>query len=316
MEMEILKNYKKYQENRNTLITLYFYETSKENALNYIQKELNKCSTIQNTSIKNKLNNRLYQLKLKIEKINDDLLLSSIYLLHDEIIEYKFNIHEKQVFIDYKLKPISIWNEEIFKIDYLIDIFYNFDFYYTCCIQKNHFDLKKINNTKNKYLNRIKFSNEKTLIENINLTIAEHKINELYIHSNTNLIKTLVNEKNKKYTCFEEEFDDERIMISIKNNSYQKNNQLLEKKLNEMNNQNTNLDLFVFGRLKKEILEAIECFSLKELYIEERKLNILQESLDDSFFNFKIIPIVSLKDGDIASKFINDYKGLMGIKYF
>jgi hypothetical protein len=83
-----------------------------------------------------------------------------------------------------------------------------------------------------------------------------------------------------------------------------------------MNNQNTNLDLFVFGRLKKEILEAIECFSLKELYIEERKIEILQESLDDSFFNFKIIPIVSLKDGDIASKFINDYKGLMGIKYF
>ena len=314
--MEVLKNYKKYQENRNTLITLYFYEISKENALNYIQKEINKCSTIQNTSIKNKLNNRLYQLQLKTEKINDDTLLSCIYLLHDEIIEHNFNIHEKQVFIDYKLKPISIWYEEIFIIEYLIDLFYDFDFYYTCSIQKNYFDLKKINNTKNKYLNRIKFSNEKTLIENINLTIDEHKINEIYIHSNTNLIKILISEKNKKYICFEQELDDERIIIYIKNNTYEKNNQLLEKRLNEMNNQNTNLDLFVFGRLKKEILEAIECFSLKELYIEERKIEILQESLDDSFFNFKIIPIVSLKDGDIASKFINDYKGLMGIKYF
>jgi hypothetical protein len=314
--MDNLKYAKKYQENRNTLITLYFYETTKENAISFIQKELNKCSTIQNTSIKNKLNNRLYELKLKIEKMNDDILLSMIYLLHDEIIEHKFNENEKQVFIDFKLKPINIWNDEIFQIDYLIDLFYDFNFYYSCVVQKNQFIIKKINSTKNKVLNQIKFSNEKTLIENINQVINEQKITELYIHSNHNLIKALINEKNKKYICFEQELNDNEVLVKIKNTIYEKNNQLLEKKLNELNNPNTNLDVFVFGFLKKEILSAIECYSLKELYIEERKLVILKECLDDSFFNFKIIPIVSTKNGDIASQFIKNYKGLMGIKYF
>jgi len=126
-----------------------------------------------------------------------------IYLLHDEIIEHKFNENEKQVFIDFKLKPINIWNDEIFQIDYLIDLFYDFNFYYSCVVQKNQFIIKKINSTKNKVLNQIKFSNEKTLIENINQVINEQKITELYIHSNHNLIKALINGKNKKYICFE-----------------------------------------------------------------------------------------------------------------
>ena len=58
-------------------------------------------------------------------------------------------------------------------------------------------------------------------------------------------------------------------LIYIFNRKYEKNNDLLEKKLNELNNPNTNLDLFVFGKLKKEILESIEYYQLKELYIEE-----------------------------------------------
>ena len=314
--MDYLKINKKYCENRNTLITLYFYETIKENALHYIQKELSKCFTIQNTSIKNKLNNRLYQLKLKIEKMNDDTILSCIYLLNDEIIEHKFNTHEKQVFIDYRLKPISIWNDEIFQIDYLIDLFYDFHFYDTCIIQKNHIIFKKINSTKNKTFNQLNFSNEKTLVEIINKHIIYHKINKLYIHGTSNLIKSILNDKNNNFVCFEHELNNEELLESIKNNNYEKNNKLLEKRLNEMNNKNTNLDLFVFGRLKKEILDALECFSLKELYIEEKKLNILKECLDDSFFNFKIILIKSLENGDCASKFIQNYKGLMGIKYF
>lgn len=314
--MEILKNYKNFQENRNTLITLYFYNISKEKALNFIQKELSKYSTIQNILIKNKLNNRLFNLKQKIEKIDDDILLSNIYLLNDEIIEYNLNKHEKQVFIEYKLKPIGIWCDEIFQIDYLIDLFYDFHFYYSCCIQKNHIFLKKINSTKKSTLNQIKFSNEKIMIEYINQLILDHKINELYIHSNTNLINGIKNEKNNKYICFEQELNDEELLKNIKKKIYEKNNILLEKKLNELNNPNYNSDLFVFGRLKKEIIDAIECYSLQELYIEERKLNILKESLDESFFNFKIIPIQSIKEGDIAYQFINNYKGLMGIKYY
>ena len=65
-----------------------------------------------------------------------------------------------------------------------------------------------------------------------------------------------------------------------------------------------------------EIKDAIEAYSLKELYIEERKLDLLKDILEPEYFNFKIILIKSFQAGDIGDKFITDYKGLMGIKYF
>ena len=41
-----------------------------------------------------------------------------------------------------------------------------------------------------------------------------------------------------------------------------------------------------------------------------------KDCIEPECFNFKIIPIRSLENGDIGSKFIEDYKGLMGIKYY
>ena len=315
--MEILRKYEGINETRDTLISLYFHEQLKENVLNSIQKELHKYANIQNSSIKNKLNTRLYSLKQKIEKMNDESIINSIFLLgNDIIIEHTFTENEKHTLKEYHLKSTYIENNNHFNIDYFYRLLYDFNFYILCSIVKNTIHFYKLNSTKNKEICVNKILNEKTLIEDINTFIINHKINELYIHTNTNYYKCLSQEKNAKIICFDQSYSNEEMLGKIKGHECEKNNIYLEKKLNELNNPHTNLDLFVFGRLKKEILESIECFSLKELYIEERKLTILKQCLDDSYFNFKIIPIVSLKEGDSASKFIEDYKGLMGVKYF
>ena len=123
-------------------------------------------------------------------------------------------------------------------------------------------------------------------------------------------------ETNKTYIALNEKRKYNEIYIIYQENIYKNNLELLEKKLNELSNEKTNLDLFVFGRLKMEIKDAIEAYSLKELYIEERKLELLKDILEPEYFNFKIILIKSFQAGDIGDKFITDYKGLMGIKYF
>ena len=68
--------------------------------------------------------------------------------------------------------------------------------------------------------------------------------------------------------------------------------------------------------LKIEIKDAIESYSIKELYIEEKKLNKLKEFIDHTLLNFKIINIKSLENNDIADSFIKNYNGIMGIKYY
>jgi hypothetical protein len=89
----------------------------------------------------------------------------------------------------------------------------------------------------------------------------------------------------------------------------------LDKRMIELNNPKC-VDLYVFGKLKVEIKEAMECYSLKELFIEEKKLEKLKEFVPPECFNFKIYIIRSLEIGDSAYNFINSYNGIMGIKYY
>lgn len=100
------------------------------------------------------------------------------------------------------------------------------------------------------------------------------------------------------------------------NEIYKKNNIELEKRLNDLHNEKTNTDLYVFGKLKDIVSQYIETYSVKELYIEERKIARLKEITDPDCLNFRIIPIRVMEDGDSASKFINDYNGIMAIKYY
>jgi len=314
--MDQLKEFKKYEENKETLITIYFYNIKKEEVIDLINRELNKISVIQNVSKKKKLNDRFYNLRVKIDKMGENTIISSLFLLNDEIFEYKFTQENINTIKEYKLRDLYVKKDVIFDIDYIIDLFTNFEFNYCCQVTKNHLKFKKINNNKNKIINENKFTNEKNMIEIINNFILEHKVNELLTSGLNNNIKCLNNEKNNKILVEEGELGHEEINKYFFKRKYEKNNILLEKKLNELNNPNTNLDLFVFGKLKKEILSSIEYYQLKELYIEERKLEKLKQFVDESFLNFSIIPIQVINSGDIADKFIKDYNGLMGIKYY
>ena len=296
MDISILNTYKKYEENNETLITIYFYKIKKEEAINLVQKELNKISVIQNLSKKKKLNDRFYNLKLRFEKMMDNSEINSLFLINNEIFEYKFSEENIKTIQEYKLKDLYVKKDIKFDIDYLLDVFTNFEFNNICHVQKNNLKFKKINTNKNKLLNETKFTNEKNMIEIINNYIIEHKVTEILVYGLNLNIKCLSNEKNKKILLENNDFNSDQVNQYFYKRKFEKNNDLLEKKLNELNNPNTNLDLFVFGKLKKEILESIEYYQLKELYIEERKLEKLKQFIDESFLNFTIIPIKSIND--------------------
>ena len=277
---------------------------------------MNKISVIQNISKKKKLNDRFYNLRQKIDKMNDNVTISSLFLLNDDIFEYKFSDKDKGTIKEYKLRDFYVKKDVIFDIDYILDVFTNFEFNYCCQVTKGHLKFKKINSNKNKVLNENKFTNDKNMIELINSFLLENKINEMLVSGQSNFVKCLIDERNNKIFVKGEDMDNSEINSYFHMKKYERNNNLLEGRLNELSNPNTNLDLFVFGKLKKEILTAIECYQLKELYIEERKLEKLRQFVDGNCLNFKIVPIQILKQGDVAEKFIKDYNGLMGVKYY
>ena len=313
--MNELDEYIHLKENQNTLLTIYIYNKQPLEIIPILEREMDKAKCIQNLSKKNKLCNRYFNLIKKIKEINSEVFINSIYLVSNEIFEYKLKQNEINVIKEYKLKNIYYVNDYQFNIPYLKKLFYDFDFIYTINVNKNNCTFIKLNDTKRKELDNYKINNDSDLLEKINILKESFNYKNLIIIYGNSSILNKINDS-KEYIVKNENLDRIQVFDLYNQHLYKLNMTLLEKKLNELNNPNTNTDLFVFGRLKIEIKNAIECYMIKELYIEERKIELLKNCIDNEFFNFKIIPIKSISKGDIADKFINDYKGLLGIKYY
>ena len=315
--MDILKVYKNITENSDTLISLYVIDKNYNEIIKFIQEQLNKANKITNPNKKNKINNRFYSLLKFIEdNYNEESIINNIFLVHDKLIHYNMNNDEIKTAKTYNLQNIFLRCDMFFYIDYFIDLFYNFNFIYVFKLNKNDLCISKINKNKEKEIENIKVTNEQKIYEEIENIRQKNNYKDIIIICGNSPLLSKFDLNIKNIIIEKKNINREEIYNLYENEIIKNNNLLLEKKLLDIQNPNTNLDLYVFGKLKDIIKEAIEMYLLKELYIETNKLEKLKKMIHNDFLNFKIIEIKSLKDGDFAYNFIKDYNGIMGIKYY
>jgi len=314
--MNILKEYKNIEETSETLLSFIIYNKKWTEIEKYLEDQLDKAKNISNPIKKHKINNRLFALNKYIQETNnnDDLMINSIFLVHEKVIEYKLNKDEILTANKYNILNIFQKTDTIFYIDYFIDLFYNFEFIYCFRLNKNELIIKELNKNKELDLSKISISNEIKIIEEIEKLRKTYK-DIIFIYGISSFINKIDN-NNKNIVIVKEFLSKENIYNLYEIELMKKNHILLEKRLNDIKNEKTNLDLYIFGKLKIEIKESIESYIVKELYIEDKKLDKLKLFINESLLNFKIIPIKSLENGDIADIFIRDYNGLMAIKYY
>ena len=316
--MECIKNLKNEKNNNESLITILIYDKIASYVIKYLEAQLEKAKNISNPIKKHKINNRLFSM---IRYINDNFeeshIINNIFLINDSIFRYDLNESEIKTAKEYNFEKIILRNENIFLIDYLLDLFTNFEFIYSIKINKNEYTISKFNRNKSKNIgiDGSKLSNETVILTEIEYIRKNENYKDLVIiYGISPIIAKLGIIKN---VLIKNEFMNNNDLYNLYLDEIMKKNMIeLEKRLNDLQNEKTNTDLYLFGKLKIEIKEAIESYSVKELYIEDRKLEKLKEFVDESFFNFKIIEIKSLEYGDIGDQFIKNYNGIMGIKYF
>lgn len=316
--MDCIKNLKNENDNNESLITILIYDKIASYVIKYLEAQLEKAKNISNPIKKHKINNRLFSM---IRYLNDNFeeseMINNIFLINDTIFRYNLNESEIKIAKEYNFEKLMIRNENIFLIDYLLDLFTNFEFIYSIKINKNEYTVSKFNKNKSKNIgiDGCKLSNETIILTEIdNIRKNENYKDLVIVYGVSQYIAKLGIIKN---VLIKNEFMNNNDLYNLYLNEIMKKNMIeLEKRLNDLQNEKTNTDLYLFGKLKIEIKEAIESYSVKELYIEDRKLEKLKDFVDESFFNFKIITIKSLESGDSADQFIKNYNGIMGIKYF
>jgi hypothetical protein len=170
-----------------------------------------------------------------------------------------------------------------------------------------------MNKTKEKELECKKITHDQKIIDEIENVRKNHNYKDnIIIYGNSPYLNKISNIK--EVIIHNDFLNKEEVYTLYENENMKKKHILLEKKLNDLKNENT--DLYVFGKLKMEIKEAIETYMLKELYIENKKYDKLKTFIDDAYLNFNVITIKSIESGDIGDMFIKNYNGIMGIKYY
>ena len=317
--MDILKSYSYYEETLETQFTIIIYDKPINDIIHYLEDNLNKAKNITNPIKKNKINNRLFSLiEYLKQNYDENYIINNIFLINDKIFDYKLNKTEITTCETYKFCKIIYKIDFKFLIDYILDLFTNFHFIYSIKINKNEAVVNKFNRNKELEEENHKSINEIKIIEIIeNIRKNNNYKDIIFICGANNNNNNLLSKINLKDIILQKEISNKDQLYELYENELMKKNHiLLQKRLDDMKNDKTNIDLYVFGKLKIEIKDSIESYSIKELYIEEKKLNKLKEFVDSSFFNFKIIIIKSLEENDVANLFIKNYNGIMGIKYY
>ena len=316
--MNHLKEYISITEKTESLISIFIYNKKNSDVIKFMNDQLEKSKKINNPIKKNKINNRLFNfIKFLNDNFQEDSFINYIFLLHDKIIEYKLNEKEINTALEYNFLNIFIKSDNLFLIEYFIDLFYNFEFIYTIKLNKNDLSIIKINKNKDKTIETSKINNEIKIIESIeNIRKINNYKDLIIIYGQSVLLNKLDHLTKNNLYIYKDFLNNSNLYELYENDLMKKNHLLLKEKLDDISNEKTNLDLYVFGKLKFEFKDAIENYLVKELYIEDKKLIKLKTFIHESFFNFKIIVIKSLENGDIAYHFIKDYNGIMAIKYY
>lgn len=292
-----LEGIKSIKEDTKTLISICVYNLPINDVQIYFEHQLSKLKTMTHLKSKNILSERISRWLDTIR--HQTGVLCSLFFLGNEIYKYPLTSHDNKTIQEFNLHNPYFKSDFVFHVKFFIDFFCNRDFYLI------------FNHDKKSMIHLYSFSKDKKIIKNQHddldqiLETCKKDYNILDIYA--------VGTKHSKYKHLPELLTKLEFFDYLKRQEAMENMKALERQLSQLS---ITPDLFVFGRLKREILEAIQSFQLKELYIDAQKLEKIQSICDASYFNFKVFPIVSLVANDTADQFLKNHNGLMGVKYF
>jgi hypothetical protein len=298
------------KETHETSITLIIYNYSVEDTMTDLYKQLENIKNIKHPQTKKKLNDRVYNFIKYIEdkKQEPSDKLNSLYLINDNILEHTLTKKEISTLKEFNKHKYYIIFDNEFHIDFLIDFFTNFNYYNSFECNKKEVKHTLLTKTKSK-TNKIKScSSEDDLITFIK---ENSDNNDIVIHGISTLLKTL----RYKSPVFNKKLCNNDVITVIEEQKMKEKHIELEDVFKYLDDERK-LHLLIYGKIKNEIKQAIEEYRVKKLYCHSTRLHLVKKQLSAEYYNFPIIIVDRLKDGDCSDRLLNEFKGVIGISYY
>jgi hypothetical protein len=299
------------RESHTASFTLLMWNLDKDTLIAELKHKLALISTIKNQFRKIKLNDRLYEYLVSIEKSSNQSY-SQIVLIGSETYILKLDSKDINMLKEYSIPQFNIQNDEFFNIKWLTDLFENFKFYDVI-----------LNDQKTNKLTHMQgnMGKKKIIKQNVGLEYIKN------LNTNWFMVGKLSSEYKTKYLV--------EHWTNSSNSSNSSNNmswidiiekiEILEmkKKIDILDKHFeaivVNSDKYIFGF---DVYEMIYQYNIKELFIHKKVIEdfnnkIIEKDLSSNL-NFNIIEINSFDDDQSNSSniFLKNYSGILGIKYY
>lgn len=297
--VNIDNNLKYKRESQDSAFTILMWEISRDELISELKHKLSLISNIKNSFKRVKLNDRLYEYLVQIEKssINN---YSQIVLIGSQIHIIKLSKSDIKTLQEYQIPKITIVNEEYFQIDWLLDLFDNFKFYDIIINNSNIYSHWEGNMYKKKQISK-----------SVNLEYIKN------LNTNWFMVGKLVLPTKNKFMLehFPNNMSWEEIIRQI--DKFEMKKKILQLQIH-LDNISLDESKYIFST---DIFDLIEQYNVKELYVHSE----VKKKFDDTIgekdlstnINFPIILIESIDKNQDASHFLlKNFSGILGIKYY
>lgn len=297
---EILK-FKDVRGKPNTLITVIIKNQTKEEFIEYLNSCLNKIKNMKDNFKRQYVNDRIFNFKQYIiDNSKNDM--NNIFLVNNDVYDYKLSKNEVKILNDYNIRDLYFKYDDRFHINYVYNLFNDFDFYKVIELNKKSLSIWNINTTKNKLIEDFQLNTQSDFDDFIK---KQHNID--LIHGVSTYIK-----KNNSSNIYNKKLNNEEILDEIDKIIIKKDHNKLNNIYLMLQNDKTSNKL-VLGR--KESRKYTRMGMLKTLFIHEDYYNQFSNRQKE-FLNFEIIIIKKLEKNDISVEFLRSYDGFIGELYY
>ena len=301
-----LNEYSLVKRNHNSLYTYMLYDYPLQTWIEELYKQLTKVNSINNKFKKQLLNNRIFSLITYLKENRKKLgaNVNTICLVGKDIFYYKLKQDEIEILKKYNIRHDLSYYDNYYHIEELIDILSNFDFNDTIEFNGSKICYRQINKYKSFVLMEKKIKNMNEVEEIIDKSDKQFGI----IYGNSSFLKKY---KNDKWDVCNKMLTRDELLLLFKKNKIGQNNSKLNYIYELIEKADKKL---IFG--KDDLKQEISNYTIKELYCCTKYLNMISKLCSKECYNFPIIEVDKIEDGDNAHTLEKSYDGYIGVKYY
>ena len=245
------------------------------------------------------------------DNIPDNHKLYSIFLVNQSVEAIDLSSKQKSTLSEYQIHECQFWEDHYFQIDYLIDLFTNFELVDSLKVSKNKVVHWKLNQHKKKMIQEISFD-RKTGSEL--LSLIQKLSQPCLISGEITKLKFLNSDDPKIIELITSNCHDSDLVTKYQHYQMSLKHQRLQECLDQMN-LDSQVDKIKFGW--EPVLESLNNFLLEIVFVHQEYQQKFKEQVDLSDKKFMtVVYIESVSKGDLGDTFLKQYSGIIGKSFY